>query len=67
MSKAVDRSEMLRLLRQTVGREATRFTPGGRDKSRARPSPSLPKLKCLGELKDDGESGPGQMKDARTD
>ena len=34
-------------IRQLVGRSATIYTPGGRQKRQLRPAPSMPKLKCL--------------------
>ena len=34
-------------VRQLVGRSATNYTPGGRQKRQLRPAPSMPKLKCL--------------------
>ena len=38
-------------VRQLVGRFATKYTPGGRQKRQIRPIPSMPKLRCLEEDK----------------
>jgi hypothetical protein len=35
------------LLRQLVGRNASRYSAGGREKRKLRREPSLPQLKCL--------------------
>lgn len=37
----------LSIMRQVAGRNATKYSAGGREKRRTRPVPSLPKLKCL--------------------
>ena len=34
-------------LRQLVGRNATKYSAGGREKRKLRREPSLPQLKCL--------------------
>jgi len=36
-----------RMLRQASGRYTSKFALGGREKRHLRPTPSLPKLKCL--------------------
>jgi hypothetical protein len=37
----------LTMLRQLVGRNASRYSAGGREKRKLRREPSLPQLKCL--------------------
>jgi hypothetical protein len=34
-------------MRQSLTRTQTKYSAGGREKRRIRPSPSMPKLKCL--------------------
>lgn len=45
--KPLNTASKLTQIRRLVGRNATRYSAGGREKRKLRPIPSLPKLKCL--------------------
>ncbi len=45
--KPAHKPSKLTQIRRLVGRNATRYSAGGREKRMLRPVPSLPKLKCL--------------------
>jgi hypothetical protein len=45
--KANPDPQRLTILRQLVGRNASRYSAGGREKRKLRREPSLPQLKCL--------------------